>query len=416
MRRKRVAPMLIENFKISINSIKSSKLRSLLTILIIAIGITSLVGILTATDSLKALMNDNFGRMGANSFAIKAKKLSISSESRSGRTINRRNISYSQAMSFVDNYPLSSIISISATAVNNAVIKAASNKTNPTIRVVATDHNNLAFIGAKIEKGRNLSAQDLDQASYNAVIGSSIVSFLFKNENPIGKNIMIGAARYAVVGIIEKQGATFEGGVDSQVWIPISNARYSFLNENSFYSIGVVPLYDEPEFAIDKAREIFRSIRRLSPSDPSDFEITKSDAMMENISNILSYVTIAAFIIGAITLLGAAVGLMNIMLVSVKERTREIGTRKALGASSNMIKQQFLFESILIGQLGGAFGIFLGIIIGNITAVIMGSPFVVPWLWILSGVTLCFIVSITSGYIPATRAANLDPIEALRYE
>ncbi|MDD2583573.1 MAG: FtsX-like permease family protein, partial [Bacteroidales bacterium] len=214
----------------------------------------------------------------------------------------------------------------------------------------------------------------------------------------------------------EKQGATFGGGVDSQVWIPLSNARGVFLSENSFFSIGVIPLDENQTKAIDAAEQLFRSIRRLSPIDSSDFRITRSDAFMEGIMEVMSYVTIAAFIIGSITLLGAAVGLMNIMLVSVKERTREIGTRKALGANSKTIKQQFLFESIVIGQLGGLFGILLGIAVGNITALIMRGPFVMPWLWIFSGVAVCLLVSIASGYFPAVRASKLDPIEALRYE
>ena len=165
-----------------------------------------------------------------------------------------------------------------------------------------------------------------------------------------------------MIGVLESQGTTFGGGIDNQVWIPLSNARAVFLSDNSFYVVGVIPeLGTDQTKAIDAAEQLFRSIRRLSPIDRSDFRITKSDAMMEDIMEVMSYVTIAAFIIGAITLLGAAVGLMNIMLVSVKERTREIGTRKALGANSKTIKQQFLFESIVIGQLGGIFGIILGV-------------------------------------------------------
>ncbi len=410
-------PLLKENFNVSIKSILSSRLRSTLTILIIAIGITSLIGILTATDSLKALMKENFGKMGANSFAIRSQFSDFQSGDSRSRVINRRNITYSQAENFVANYSVPSIKTIYATAVNNATIKYGSNKTNPTSRVSAVDDSYIGYVGAKISSGRNFNNRDLEAATFSAVIGSGIVNSIFKGVNPIGKIISVGAIRYEVIGVLDTQGSTFGGGVDNQVWIPLSNARTTFLTDNSYYVIGIIPKEGINQTkAIDSAEQLFRSIRRLSPMDKSDFRVTKSDATMEDIMKIMGYVTIAAFLIGAITLLGAAVGLMNIMLVSVKERTREIGTRKALGANSKTIKQQFLFESIVIGQIGGLLGIVLGIIVGNVTGAIMKSPFVIPWLWMFFGVMVCLLVSIASGYIPAVRAAKLDPIGALRYE
>ncbi len=410
-------PLTRENFSLSLNSIKSSKLRSILTILIIAIGITSLVGILTAIDSLKALMNESFGKMGVNSFAIRSKYGDSHSQEIRSRVKNRRTITYNQAKDFVNNYKIPSVTSISATALWNSTIKYGSVKTNPIMRVVATDENNLNYMGVKIEKGRNFNNRDLESMSYSAIIGWEVSKNLFKGLEPVGEVITIGSVRYEVIGVLESQGATFGGGLDNQVWIPLTNARTIFLNENSSYVIGIMPQTGTNQvMAMDVAEQVFRSVRRLAPIDKPDFRITKSDAMIEEIMNVISYVTIAAFIIGLITLLGAAVGLMNIMLVSVKERTREIGTRKALGANSSTIKQQFLFEAIVIGQIGGVLGIILGLIVGNITAAIMKSPFVIPWLWIFSGVVVCLIVSIASGYLPATRASRLDPIEALRYE
>ncbi|MBP6364539.1 MAG: ABC transporter permease [Bacteroidales bacterium] len=412
-----INPLMRENLIVSLRSIKSTRLRSSLTILIIAIGITSLVGILTATDSLKALMTENFGKMGANSFSVRSAFSEVDNAGRRPRVLNSRNISYAQARSFAENYKIPSIISISATAVGNATIKYASNKTNPNIRVTATDEHNLAFSGATIAKGRNFSKQDIESGSFTCLIGSGVETALFKGVNPVGKIISVGAARYEVIGTIANQGSSFGGGPDNQVWIPVSNARGVFLSDNSFYLINIIPKEGvNQERAIEAAEQLFRSIRRLSPLDASDFRVTKSDAFLEDIMQIMSYVTIAAFIIGIITLLGAAVGLMNIMLVSVKERTREIGTRKALGANSKTIKQQFLFESVVIGQIGGLMGILLGILIGNLTALIMKSPFVMPWIWMFMGVMVCLIVSVLSGYLPAVRASKLDPIEALRYE
>lgn len=412
-----INPLMRENLIVSLRSIRSTQLRSALTILIIAIGITSLVGILTATDSLKALMTENFGKMGANSFSVRSNFSDVDNAGRRARVLNRRNISYAQARNFVENYKIPATTSISANAVGNATIKYASSKTNPNISVTATDENNLTFSGATIAKGRNFSKQDIESGSFTCLIGSGVETALFKGINPLGKIISVGAARYEVIGTIATQGSSFGGGPDNQVWISVTNARGVFLSERSFYVINIIPKPGvNQERAIEAAEQLFRSIRRLSPSDASDFRVTKSDAFLENILEIMQYVTIAAFIIGVITLLGAAVGLMNIMLVSVKERTREIGTRKALGANSKTIKQQFLFESIVIGQLGGILGIILGIIIGNLTALLMSSPFIMPWVWIFMGVTVCLIVSVLSGYIPAVRAAKLDPIEALRYE
>jgi putative ABC transport system permease protein len=168
--------------------------------------------------------------------------------------------------------------------------------------------------------------------------------------------------------------------------------------------------------AISEAEGIFRVIRKLKAGEESNFEISKSDSLVNMLMDNISYVTIAATLIGIITLIGASIGLMNIMLVSVTERTREIGTRKAMGATPAIIKQQFLIEAIYIGQLGGFLGILLGVIVGNIIALLIHGPFVVPWLWIIAGVVLCFMVSVFSGYIPATKAAKLNPIDALRYE
>jgi putative ABC transport system permease protein len=412
-----VSPLMMENFHVAMRSIRSSRLRSVLTIMIIAIGITSLVGILTATDSLKALVNDNFGKMGANSFSIRSQFSETSSGNVRSRVINRRNITFSQARDFVEVYSIPSVKTVFATAVNNATIKYASNKTNPTIRVRAIDENYLQFTGGKINTGRPFNSRDLESPAFVCIIGANIKTTLFGKESAVGKVISVGAVRYEVSGVLESQGSTLTGGSDNEVWITLSNARGSFLSDNTYYTIGVIPATGVNQIeAIENAEQVFRSIRRLSPIDKTDFRVTKSDSMMEDLMGILSVVTIAAFVIGAITLLGAAVGLMNIMLVSVKERTREIGTRKALGANSKTIKQQFLFESIVIGQLGGLIGIILGIIVGNLTATIMHSPFVMPWLWMICGVLVCLGVSVASGYIPAVRASKLDPIEALRYE
>lgn len=410
--------LLKENFKIAVASIRSNKLRTILTILIIAFGIMALVGIETAVDSIKKSVEDSFNQMGAISFTINRQydRFRVSNERQRRR--GHEHISYRQASEFKQNYTIPANVAVNTSVLWDAVIKYESEQTNPNVIVRGIDEAYLGINALEIDKGRNFSSTEVEYGTNVAIIGQDIVKTLFKN-NPnrvLGENININGVRYAIVGILKAKGMT-SGRADMQVLIPLNSARTYFPSPNQNFAIQVAP-FNESKFddAISEAEGLFRIIRRVLPGDPSDFDVRRSDARMQESAQMLQYVTIVALIIGIITLLGAAVGLMNIMLVSVTERTREIGTRKAIGAKSSTIKQQFLFEAILIGQVGGALGIVLGILAGNVVSIIAGSAFVIPWFWIIIGVTLCFLVSIASGYIPAVRAARLDPIEALRYE
>lgn len=413
----RLSPLLKENLSVAIKSIKTNRLRSILTILIIAIGITSLVGVLTATDALKKEVFSNFEKMGTTSFTIRARYFSSQTQQRS-RIKNNRSISYYQAKTFKDQFDIPSIVTTIAYISDNIVVKYGSESTNPNISVVAADENYLSFKNTTVASGRGLMESDINSASFVCVLGAEIVKSLFKNEDPIGKVISISGIRYQVVGVIKSTGSSFGGSIDDEILIPVSNARSYFMGENTSFVVGIIPqgAMEDMDPVYDRAEHLFRSIRRLTPMDETDFRINRSDAMMSELTQITGIITIAAAVIGLITLLGAAVGLMNIMLVSVKERTREIGTRKAIGASSKRIKQQFLFESVVISQMGCLLGIVLGIIIGNITARLMGAQFIIPWMWMFFAVLVCFIVGVSSGYFPAVRASKLDPIEALRYE
>ncbi|MCK9625118.1 MAG: ABC transporter permease [Bacteroidales bacterium] len=411
-----VSPLFRENFKVALRAIASNRLRSVLTILIIAIGITSLVGIQTAIEALTNKVSESFGKMGAGSFSI----ASIYSDSQSGdhkRVLNRRNLSYEQVSQFVEQYKIPSIKCLYATALNNVAIKGDSKKTDPIMSVIASDENYINFNMSDINNGRDLNKKDIENAAFVCIIGNNIRKALFKDKDVLNKVVTIGAIRYQVVGTIKEVGSMFGGGIDNRVIIPITNARSSFLNEKSYYSVGIIPAANvSSQVAVDQATILFRSIRRLRPDDVSDFSIDKSDSMQEEFDKQKSSLSMAALIIGLITLLGAAVGLMNIMLVSVKERTREIGTRKTLGATSKIIKQQFLIEAIVIGQIGGLVGIIFGVIIGNIIAILTKANATIPWDWIILAVLICLVVSILSGYMPAKRAAALDPIDSLRYE
>lgn len=410
-----LSPLFRENLSVSSDAVRNNKLRSSLTVAIIATGITSLMGIMTAIDALKNSLNENFGKMGANSFYIAAKYSSTTSDKHK-RVKNRRVISFSQARTFIREYKVPSLKTVYARVGGAETFKTENSKTDPRMTLQAADENYLDFQKIKIVSGRGLSSADVETSAYNCVIGSQTAFSLFNNTDPLGKIVSVRGAGYQVVGVAERQGGSMNS-FDNCLLIPISNARMSYLNEESDYTIGVTPAAGiNIQSALDDAELLFRSVRRLSPYDETDFEVSRSDAIIAVLDKVMGGVTAAALVIGLITLLGAAVGLMNIMLVSVKERTKEIGTRKALGAKSSTIRQQFFMESIIIGQKGCLIGILIGTAAANAILMSLDVRGVIPWFWMGVAVVLCLMVSILSCYIPAKKAAGLDPIEALRYE
>jgi len=406
-----------ENLRISFRAIQSNKVRAILTICIIAIGIMALVGILTAIDAIKSSLTNQFTMMGANSFTITSRGMNIEIGNSKSRSKNFSRISYREAEEFKTRFDESAIVSISFNASRGSTVKYGSEETNPTVNLTGSDENNLAVAGYEIEFGRNFSADEIQLSRHFVIIGSDIVKDLFiTGVDPLGKEITVAGMKLQVVGVLKSKGSGI-GNPDRVCFMPVTTARQYFSRPNMSFNITVMPVNPlNLDVMTGEAEAIFRIVRNLNPTDESDFNINKSDNIVKMLLENLKYVTLAATIIGIVTLFGAAVGLMNIMLVSVTERTREIGVRKAIGAKTQTIKYQFLFESILISQLGGVFGIILGVLIGNAVSSMLRSNFVVPWIWVLTGVVVCFIVGVASGYAPAVKAANIDPIEALRYE
>ena len=406
-----------ENLRISIRAIRSNKVRTILTICIIAFGIMALVGILTAIDSIKSSLTNQFTMMGANSFTISSWGMNIRIGNKRTRTKNFSRISYREALEFKNRFREAAWVSISFFASSAATVKYGSEETNPIVRLQGVDENHLTVAGYEVERGRNFSTDEIQMTRHFVMIGSDIVKDLFPTGiDPLGQVITVAGMKLKVTGILKSKGSGI-GNPDRICFMPVTTARQYFSRPNMTFSIAVMPMNPvNLDIMSGEAEAVFRIVRNLNPQDESDFNISKSDNIVKMLLENIKYVTLAATIIGIITLIGAAVGLMNIMLVSVTERTREIGVRKAIGAKPVTIKYQFLFESVLIGQMGGIFGIILGILIGNLVSSMLKSNFVIPWIWVFTGVVVCFIVGVVSGYAPAVKAANIDPIEALRYE
>lgn len=391
-------------------------MRTVLTVSIIAIGIMALISMVTATESLKANIAQEFSSLGTNTFSIRKKqggRRQMGRVERSGEPVTFR-----QATDFRRNFDFDAVVSLSAFGSSTATLKRAADKTDPNVQVMGIDESYLAISGYEIEKGRGFTRTDLESSQNLVILGVDIVGKLFKSyENPVGQTVSIGSYSYTVAGVLKSKGQVMGMSQDNQCFITLENVRKQFASASTEYRISIMVKSAEAlDAAVSEAYGTMRMVRRDPIGDEPSFEIQQSSAMVETMLSGMDVVTLAASIIGIITLFGAGIGLMNIMLVSVTERTREIGVRKAIGASRAIIQMQFFVEAILIGQLGGVFGILIGLLIGNVVANFFGTPFIIPWFWITVGVTLCLITSIVSGYYPARKAAALDPIDALRYE
>ncbi|HSH66998.1 MAG TPA: FtsX-like permease family protein, partial [Bacteroidia bacterium] len=314
------------------------------------------------------------------------------------------------------NFP--ALASVSTFASGNATIKFQSKKTNPNMRVLGSDENYITTSGYELQSGRNFSPQEVQYGTHVAIIGKDIVDALFNpNEDPVDKIISIGSGKYKVIGVLKSKGNSVGFSGDKQAILTLNNVRQYFSRPNMTFTISVMCNDSQlMDAAIGEATGTFRVIRKLGTKSKDNFEISKSDNLANMLIDNMRKVTLGATFIGIITLVGAAIGLMNIMLVSVSERTREIGIRKAIGATKKTIRNQFLVEALVICQMGGLLGTLFGIIIGNIMALAFGISFIIPWLWILMSIVLCFIVGTLSGLYPAIKASRLDPIEALRFE
>ncbi|MEC4005460.1 ABC transporter permease [Flavobacterium sp. SUN052] len=408
-----------ENIKIAMGSIKAQLLRTILTIVIIAIGITALVGILTVVSAIDNTLNSKFASMGSNTFSIN--QYEFKTRNQGGGEIEKINpiISYPEAREYKEkyDYPFTHT-SLSFTATSAAEVKFENEKTDPEIAVLGIDEYFTANNGLEVTQGRNFTSFDISNNAYMCILGSDFVTKgLLKDVNPIDKIISIRGAKFKVIGVLKEKGSTFGNSQDLRVLIPIQVARSLFSAPSINYTIST--MVDKKEFlepAVDNAMVTMRKIRKLNPVEETNFGVSRSDDLVNRIAEMTGFLSVSAWIIGIITILGSSIALMNIMIVSVTDRTREIGVRKSLGAKKGTIAWQFFMETLIIAQLGGLLGIILGILIGYLMASLMEFGFVIPWSAIVAAVITSFIVALVSGLYPAIKASKLDPIEALRYE
>ncbi|MBS1645165.1 MAG: ABC transporter permease [Bacteroidetes bacterium] len=380
----------------------------------------ALVGILTGIEVIKSAVTSNFSSMGANSFQITSEILKSTKRKQGGMEIARsegKEITYSEAKAFKQHYPVPATVSISMAAGGTATVSIGAQKSNPNIRIMGVDNEYFSIASTDLIAGRVFSSYEQESGSYLCVLGHGIALTLFKKHPgaAMDKMISLDGIKLKVVGVAEEKGGSMFSSADNFIFLPLSTARALF-GGNSFAINVAVPNVATKSIAADEAEGTFRPIRKLPLGTTSNFSISQNDSIAKMLLENIATVNWAAVFIGLITLFGSVIGLMNIMLVSVAERTREIGVSKALGAKSKTIKGQFLTESILISVLGGAVGVVLGVAVGNIVGLALHTPFVVPWLWMLSGISLCALVGILSGIYPAIKASRLDPIVALRYE
>jgi putative ABC transport system permease protein len=404
-----------EVFRMAMVAIRTNKLRSILTMTGVTIGVFSVIGVMTALNAVRGSIETGLNVLGSNLFQL-AKYPAINTSNPEDKFANRRNIVLAEGIE------LRRLMEDQAQSICFKVFdggKPVSYERTKVqgLTIVGTNEAFLAANSYSIGYGRNLSPEDVDLVRPFTVVGNDIPKKLFPNENPLGKTIKINEKPYRIIGVLAEKGSSFGQSQDNLVLVPITKFFADFGSANRTVNIAIQSTsqatYNQ---TLDKAIGAMRNARGLKLGQDNDFEVYSNDTLLNAFAQIADTIRAGAFVISAIALLAAGIGIMNIMLVSVTERTREIGVRKAIGARRQDIVKQFLLEAVLLSEVGGLIGVLAGVMGGNGVAIFFHVPMVFPWGWALTGLIVCSLIGIGFGWYPARKAASLHPIEALRYE
>lgn len=408
----------IEILRLAFSALGANKLRSGLTMLGITIGVFSVISVMTATGALQGSIESGLSFLGSNIFQFsKYSPLGQGGPKAQSKYANRRSVSYEQAQIYVHLMSnTGAVISLKVFDGSKRIIYGRL-YTNSNIDVVGTNQNFLISNGYTMASGRNLNETDVELARSVVVIGRDIEQRLFPVEEPIGKVIKINDKNYTIIGTLGTRGGAFGRSQDNLVLVPITRYFADFGHAQRTVNIATQAASQAVyEKTFNTAQGAMRIARGLKPGVDNDFEIFTNDSLIAAFASVADAVRAGAFVISSVALLAAGVGIMNIMLVSVTERTKEIGVRKSIGAKKADILRQFLVEAVFLSELGGLVGILLGVAGGNVLAAMLSAEVIFPWGWAVAGLAVCSAIGIGFGLYPAWRASSLDPIEALRFE
>jgi putative ABC transport system permease protein len=403
-----------EIFKMSLTAIRSNKLRSALTLLGIIVGVFSIIGVMTAVQVLQNSIESGLSNLGSNTFQIQ-KELVIANRSQWLKAMKRKDLRYPQGLVVRERMTLAQSVALESWK-GGQIIQFGSLKTNPSVDVGGEEPEGITTNNWTIKEGRSFNDDDIRYSSFVAILGDDVVKKIFPRGGALGNEIRIGDDRYRVIGTFDPKGASLGGNTDNRVIIPLSTFLNFYGKLRSIHIMIKAKNAEVYEDCVEEARMILRTIRNVAPGDEDDFTIFSNDSLISTFNDFTLYVKLGVGFMSFISLLAAGIGIMNIMLVSVTERTREIGIRKALGARKSNILSQFITEAVVLCEIGGVIGVLLGVLGGNLAALAFSFPPVFPIDWALIGIAITSFVGIVFGVYPAWKAANLDPIESLRYE